>query len=99
MNPDRLPDSLYTSTQVRELDRIAIEEESISGLKLMRRAGRACIEAIEWRWPRAKSVSIFCGGGNNAGDGYIVAGMLAERGRHVRVIMVGDPQQLGNDAA
>lgn len=98
MNPDRLPDALYTADQVRELDRIAIEEEGIPGLTLMRRAARACLTAIENKYPGVNSVSVFCGSGNNAGDGYILAGMLAERGCEVHVIVVGDPDKLGEDA-
>lgn len=99
MTPDRLPDSLYTSAQVGELDRIAIEEMSIPGLTLMRRAAGACLDTIECKWPRARTVTVLCGAGNNAGDGYILAGMLAERGRRVRVIIVGDKDKLGNDAS
>lgn len=41
---------------------------------------------------------MYCGSGNNAGDGYLAAGMLAEKGRRVRVAMVGDPEKLGRDA-
>ncbi len=99
MDPDLLPDSLYTTAQVRELDRLAIEEEGIPGLTLMRRAAQACLETIEATWARTKTVTVFCGSGNNAGDGYILAGMLTERGRDVQVVVVGDPDKLGDDAS
>ncbi|MBD3648026.1 MAG: NAD(P)H-hydrate epimerase, partial [Pseudomonadales bacterium] len=98
MDPDLLPDALYTAEQVRELDRIAIEEQGIPGLTLMRRAARACLATIENNFPALKSVTVFCGSGNNAGDGYILAGMLAERGCNVQVMIVGDPDKLGEDA-
>lgn len=93
-----LPLALYTAADVRELDRVAIEERGVAGLTLMRRAANACVEALSRTWPGSKAVTVFCGSGNNAGDGYLVAGMLAERGSQVRVMIVGDPAKLGADA-
>lgn len=65
----------------------------------MRRAGRAVFDAILHGWPDAGSLSICCGKGNNAGDGYVVAGLALERGMAVELIQVGDPGALGGDAA
>ncbi|HKI73564.1 MAG TPA: NAD(P)H-hydrate dehydratase [Pseudomonadales bacterium] len=96
---DKLPVALYTAAGVRELDRIAIEERGIAGITLMRRAAAACVAALQRHWPAARRVTVFCGSGNNAGDGYIVAGMLAEKGCDVTVMVVGDPHKLGSDAA
>jgi NAD(P)H-hydrate epimerase len=93
-----LPGSLYTARQVRELDRIAIEVRGIPGLTLMRRAASACVQAIARKWPESRSVVVFCGSGNNAGDGYIVAGMLAEKNMDVRVHIVGQIANLSDDA-
>ncbi len=89
---------LYSAAQVRELDRIAIEDFKISGLTLMRRAADACVKQIIASYPEIGEVTIFCGSGNNAGDGYIIAGMLAEKGHQVQVIAIGDPGKLGADA-
>ncbi len=90
---------LYSLAEVRELDRLAIEDHGIPGLVLMRRAARQVVASLLAEWPTAKSVAVYCGSGNNAGDGYIVAGMLADRGMAVRVVSVGDPDRLGADAA
>ncbi len=89
---------LYTAEQVRELDRVAIEDHGIPGLTLMRRAADACIEAMSRFFPDTQKVTVYCGSGNNAGDGYIVAGELAGRALQVQVIAVGDPDRLGKDA-
>ncbi len=89
---------LYTAAMVRELDRIAIEELGIPGLVLMRRAAQACVEQIVDRGTELKAVTVFCGNGNNAGDGYIIAGILADRRYRVQVIEIGDRQKLGADA-
>ncbi len=93
-----MPEALYTASQVRELDRRAIEGCGIPGITLMRRAAGATVAALFERWPDVRSVGVYCGSGNNAGDGYIVAGILADRGIDVRVVIRGDPLKLGADA-
>ena len=94
-----LPLQIYTSNQVRELDRLAIEEYGISGIVLMRRAAEKAFGVLFEYWPDAVSVGVYCGSGNNAGDGYIIAGLLADRGIQTKVVVVGDPEKLGPDAA
>lgn len=98
MEQKKLPSALYTAAQVRQLDRFAIEDGGIPGLTLMRRAASACVDALIRHWPDADDVLVYCGSGNNAGDGYLAAGMLAEKGRSVRVAIVGKPEKLGPDA-
>ncbi|MFZ1327182.1 MAG: NAD(P)H-hydrate epimerase, partial [Candidatus Contendobacter sp.] len=68
-----LPVELYCTAQVRELDRIAIQERGIPGYTLMTRAGAAALEWLRQRWPKARRIVVVCGGGNNGGDGYVVA--------------------------
>ena len=62
-----LPLSLYTANQVRELDRIAIEEFDIPGFKLMQRAAQATFEQILNGYPNTQSLCVICGTGNNGG--------------------------------
>jgi len=90
---------LYTGVECRELDRIAIEECGIPGFDLMERAGRATFAELLARWPEARSVSVCCGKGNNAGDGYIIAGLALQVGMSVELIQLGDPGELRGDAA
>lgn len=63
----------------------------------MRRAASACCEVLSQRWPDARFIRVYCGSGNNAADGFIVAGLLAEKGFVVDVVMVGDTAKLGSD--
>ena len=91
--------ALYTSAQCRELDRLMIEEEGIAGFDLMRRAGQAAFDELLHRWSGVRSVSICCGKGNNAGDGYIIAGLAQEIGLEAQLLQVGDASQLRGDAA
>lgn len=81
-----IPVALYRAGQVRELDRIAIQEMGIPGFELMTRAGRAAFEALRRRWPEAERVVVLCGGGNNGGDGYIVASQARAAGLSVEVM-------------
>lgn len=64
---------LYTAAQVRELDRHAIEDLGIAGFDLMQRAAGAAWRALAARWPRSQRLAVLCGGGNNGGDGYLLA--------------------------
>lgn len=77
--------ALYSANQVRELDRCAIEEHSIPGIVLMKRAGRFAFKVLLEQWPQANGLQVFCGGGNNGGDGYIVAALAAQKGLPVIV--------------
>ncbi len=94
-----LPEEIYSVQQVRELDLGAIDRLDISGYELMCRAGEAAFDVLENRWPSAQALTIFCGAGNNAGDGYVLARLAAEAGREVRVIAVTPPDQLSGEAA
>ncbi|MCC6408173.1 MAG: NAD(P)H-hydrate epimerase [Planctomycetes bacterium] len=92
-----------TRDEVRELDRIAIEELGIPGVVLMENAGRGAAEALlaafqlaHGRAPRV--VSIVCGRGNNGGDGYVVARHLRARGVEVRVASLCPGDALPGDA-
>jgi len=93
-----LPHSLYTAAQVRELDRIAIEEQGIPGIELMERAGRAAFDALRRRWPRLRSIAVLCGTGNNGGDGFVVARLARQAGYELAVYQVGDAGRIRGDA-
>ena len=92
-----LPEELYTVEQVLELERIVIEDEGVAGIELMRKAGLEVFELISREYPDANLV-IFCGAGNNAGDGYVVARFALESGFNVRVYPLFDPNLLKSDA-
>jgi hydroxyethylthiazole kinase-like uncharacterized protein yjeF len=95
---DMLPHALYRAEQVREFDRIAIQELGTPGVTLMERAGAAAFTALRQRWPQARRVVVLCGPGNNGGDGYVVARLAWQAGLDVRVIEPGDPSRIRGDA-
>jgi NAD(P)H-hydrate epimerase len=88
----------YTSAAVRQLDEVAINRYEIPGIVLMRRAGAATLAAILDRWPSTESVTVLCGAGNNAGDGYIVAGLASQKGIAAEVKWLISPSKLKGDA-
>lgn len=79
---------IFTAEQVRQADRYTIEHEPISSLDLMERAATAIYRWLERRLPRTTEVSIFCGTGNNGGDGLVVARKLQETGYPVSVWVI-----------
>ena len=94
-----MPVELYTAAQVRELDRLAIEEQGIPSLTLMERAGADALDALTGRYPGARNLVVLCGSGNNAGDGYVLARLARQAGLEVRVIALVEPGRLKGDAA
>ena len=89
---------LYSVAQVRAFDAHAISELGVPGYTLMRRAGEAALRALRSRWPTATRIAVVCGGGNNGGDGYVVARYARAAGLEVSVLAVVDPAQLRGDA-
>ena len=89
---------LYSTAQVRELDRLAIEEAGIPGYTLMTRAAEACWAVLHVHWPEARSVTVFCGAGNNGGDGFIIARLALQKHWQVQLYQLGDPAQMRADA-
>jgi len=89
---------VYTPSSVREMDRIAIEDQGIEGYTLMSRAGAAAFADIRDRFPRAQQWLVACGAGNNAGDGYVIARLALDAGIDVTTVALTDPHQLRGDA-
>ncbi len=90
---------LVTREEMRELDRRTIEEIGILGLVLMENAGRGTAQIIKKRFgPEKKKVAIFCGRGNNGGDGLVVARYLKNWGWSVKVYLLSEKEKITGDA-
>ncbi|MCC3751153.1 MAG: NAD(P)H-hydrate dehydratase [Halorhodospira halophila] len=89
---------LYTPDQVARLDQAAIRA-GIAGEVLMDRAGRRLWQEMRQRWPGAGRLAVVCGGGNNGGDGYVVARLAGRAGLAVEVLYLVPPERLSGDAA
>ncbi len=86
-----------TCAQSRAIDSHAIEDLGIPGIVLMENAGRGCVEAIVDRFS-APVTWVAAGVGNNGGDGFVMARILAALGHPVRVALVGDAGKIVGDA-
>jgi NAD(P)H-hydrate epimerase len=86
--------------EVRAVDRWAIEEVGVPGVVLMENAGRSCAELIREKLAGVEEarVCIFCGTGNNGGDGYVIARHLINAGFSVVVVICGDRSRVKGDA-
>lgn len=89
-------DHVLTREQIREVDRLAIEEYGIPGTLLMENAGRGASELLLSMEPQR--VAVFCGPGNNGGDGYVVARHLALAGVDTVVLEFAAPERSRGDA-
>jgi NAD(P)H-hydrate epimerase len=78
---------ILTAEAMRGVDRAAIERLGLPGLVLMENAALGVVDAIGRQYPEAESAAIFCGPGNNGGDGLAVARQLATRGYAVEIFV------------
>jgi NAD(P)H-hydrate epimerase len=91
---------IMSAEQVRCVDNWAINTLGIPGVVLMENAGRSCAEFIKNKLsdkPNPK-VCIFCGTGNNGGDGYVIARHLLNSRFKVTVVICGDIDKVAGDA-
>ena len=92
---------VVTSSVMQDLDRRAIHDMGVPGVVLMENAGRAVFEVLCERFGplRARHIAVFCGTGNNGGDGFVVARYLKLAGADVRVHLAGEMDRVRGDAA
>src|SRR5258707_13708751 len=72
---------LYSVAQVRAFDERAIHELGVPGYTLMNRAGAAALRVLRERWPSVRRIAISTGGGNNGGEGHMLAPLARPGGR------------------
>jgi ADP-dependent NAD(P)H-hydrate dehydratase / NAD(P)H-hydrate epimerase len=91
---------VLNATQMREAERVAIEEYGIPSIVLMENAGRHAVDALEAADASALDgpVAVLCGPGNNGGDGFVVARALDERGTDVKVYLLTPREAVSGDA-
>jgi NAD(P)H-hydrate epimerase len=90
---------ITTAAEMRDIDRISTEKYSVPSLTLMENAGTAVARFVIEKFKRVRRVTIFCGKGNNGGDGFVAARKLGDEGRRVVVVLLADPSELKGDAA
>ncbi len=91
---------VLSAAQMQEADRLTIEDIGIPSMVLMENAGRAVAQHLAQRFRALafEHTAILCGRGNNGGDGFVVARVLAAREHDVSVFLIGRAVQVRGDA-
>src|ERR1700678_3878778 len=90
---------IVSAEEMRTIDRVTSERFGVPSLTLMEDAGAAVADYVFSHHGAAMRVVIFCGKGNNGGDGFVAARRLHQQGKKVQVILLADPNALRGDAA
>jgi len=88
---------IFLSEQVREIDAYTIEHEPIPSLDLMERASLQFVNWFVRKFDSSRNINIFCGTGNNGGDGFAVARLLMNRNYKVKAYLVRFSDKLSED--
>jgi ADP-dependent NAD(P)H-hydrate dehydratase / NAD(P)H-hydrate epimerase len=89
---------IATRSIIRDIDKKSIEKFGIPGLVLMENAGRATADVILAEYPYTQAAAVFAGGGNNGGDGFVIARQLISEGVQVVTYIATDPRKYTGDA-
>jgi hydroxyethylthiazole kinase-like uncharacterized protein yjeF len=90
---------IVTTQEMRAIDRATSERFGVPSITLMENAGVAVADYVLAHHAAARRVVVFCGKGNNGGDGFVAARRLHQKGKTVQVILLADPAELRGDAA
>lgn len=88
---------LFTVEQVRQMDQQAVQTPALTGFDLMQCAGSVLFQQLKQMMKADDAIHIFCGAGNNAGDGYVLAKLLLESGQNPQVYSAFDVAKLKGD--
>ncbi len=79
---------LFSADQIRQWDASTTKNEPISSLQLMERAAKACYGWLEEMGFTEFPIKLFCGKGNNGGDGLVIARLLIENGKNPSIYIL-----------
>lgn len=89
---------IFSAEQIRRWDQFTIENEPVSSVALMERAATAAARWIQEQFNTDQPVFVFCGSGNNGGDGLVIARHLYQKGFNITVFIKNISQEFSPDA-
>lgn len=93
---------VLTPEQMKQADMLAVKEIGIRSFQLMENAGKCLADEIAKKFPNdlsRKHIAVFCGKGNNGGDGFIAARYLSKTARSIKVFIIAREDEYKGDAA
>ena len=90
---------IFSAAQIKAWDAYTMEYEPVASADLMERAARGCADWIMSHTESGRHICIFCGPGNNGGDGLAIARLLAAQQRKVSVYLAGTDAHRSPDNA
>ncbi|WP_421875593.1 NAD(P)H-hydrate dehydratase [Marinoscillum sp.] len=88
---------VLNADQIKSVDKYTIETGATSSAALMERASEAFVECFLSIAPKSTKIMVFCGVGNNGGDGMAICRLLHERGYNIQGYYIGDLQKASED--
>lgn len=88
---------LFLAKQVKALDELAIKS-GLPGSSLMNQAGQALFSLLQTQYPKTQKLHIFSGGGNNGGDGFVMAKLAHKANIKTQVYLLNSPEKLQGEA-
>lgn len=89
---------IFSSYQIKACDQFTIDNEFVSSLHLMEKAAQSCMDFIVHEFNKNETIYIFCGVGNNGGDGFALARLLYLKGFDVEVFIDKTQKKFSKDA-
>lgn len=87
-----------SADSMKEIDRITIEEYGVYPDILMYTAGFECFKIIKEKYSTENCFSMFCGKGNNGGDGFVISFLLHLAGYRIKSFLIGDFKKLSSES-
>ena len=89
---------IFSAAQIKNGDLFTIKNEPIASVHLMEKAAMACTDFIHHKYLKTQNILIFCGHGNNGGDGLAIARLLYQKGFDVDVFIDKSKKYFSKDA-
>ena len=91
------PSKIFSAQQIKQADRFTIQQEPIASIELMERAAIQFCNRIKEYFSQQDTFAVFCGKGNNGGDGLAIARLLIQSGFVAEVFVLNESENFSDD--